>query len=170
MLGSYTVKRTVAQDFGLTKISGYSDVTIGREYTYKALLRNLGYETVAMPQLNATFYSENGRRFTLPVELSSAAGSSIAANEEVTATITFEPNVEMVGEGVLTVNFNLDDLNASNNTLSKDIVVNRDSEPLVTDLSAIYNADDATVDLEWSEPSLSLEVETCEDLDASSYA
>jgi hypothetical protein len=170
MLGSYTVKRTVAQDFGLTKISGYSDVTIGREYTYKALLRNLGYETVAMPQLNATFYSENGRRFTLPVELSSAVGSSIAANEEVAATITFEPNVEMVGEGVLTVNFNLDDLNASNNTLSKDIVVNRDSEPLVTDLSAIYNADAATVDLEWSEPSLSLEVETCEDLDASSYA
>lgn len=143
----YKVYDNVEFDFGVTSIEGPAIANIGEEAKYTAHVTNFGSKANPIPASGWKLVDADGNVVT---EVSIPAGTeAVEPDAEVTFDIAFTPNADQTGAYTLTYTIEKADNKEFNDTLDKEIAVEKGVIPVVTDLAAKEISYD-NVTLEWT--------------------
>ncbi|MGM9861664.1 MAG: choice-of-anchor J domain-containing protein [Muribaculaceae bacterium] len=153
-LDGYKIYQRVSEDLELSSLSTATSVHLGEASTIQAEVTNIGYATMSAPAVKAQIL--DGSTVIDEVEMT-CGGDGASLNEGDHASYTAEFVIrksEYAGRRLTAKAYicSSDGDDTNNSLTSSDIYVIASSDPIVTDLAAAVDADNAAVALSWSAP------------------
>lgn len=131
---NYKVYDNVPYDFGVASIEGPEQPKIGEEAKFVAHVLNNGNTANTVPASNWKLVDSEGN---VVADINVPAGTeSIAPDAEATYDLSFTPNADQIGAYSLTFTIEKGDNKDNNDTLTKELSVEKGVKPVITDLKA----------------------------------
>ena len=152
-LDGYKIYQRISDDLALSSLSADTSVHLGQTATIEAEVTNIGYATMEVPAVKAQIL--DGTTVIDEVEMTTATTASLNEGDRATYTADFVIRKSEYAGRTLTVKAYIcsSDGDDSNNSLTSSAIhVIASADPVVTDLAASVDADNASVALTWSAP------------------
>lgn len=152
-LDGYKIYQRISNDLELSSLSTATSVHLGETSTIEAEVTNIGYATMEAPAVKARIL--DGTTVIDEVEMTTATTASLNEGDRATYTADFVIRKSEYAGRTLTVKAYIcsSDGDDTNNSLTSSAIhVIASADPVVTDLAASVDADNASVALTWSAP------------------
>ena len=162
MMDSYTIGQYPEEMVTITGMHSDTRARVGEKREITVQLTNAGTSAVDVPDYQMKLTGPAGEIGTL-----TAVENITSIPTDKPVTLTFEYTPKEADKGAVTARFSIPDQGtpAAVTNQSKEITVYNAALPVVADLSAWYDADNATVSLNWSDPVFTETFETFEPWD-----
>lgn len=170
IIGGYSIRNMYAQDLAVNNIDGPSSVLIGDAVSYKVKIENVGLEAMQIPAIYCDAIDANGELITNLEVATEPDQTSLEPGENCIYEYEYIPEPDHLGNVTIKAYIEGGDMDPSNDAIESLVKVNKTNDPVVTDLKANVSEDLSSVELTWSAPVLSLELDDFENLESFDYS
>lgn len=156
LLDKYEITNYPGDDLAATEITGNTYGNVGEQLTLRAGVRNLGANTVALPQAICEVLDGADVISSFDVAPPEA---QVLAGQEVPYIFTICPGADMLGNHTLRFSFDCDDEVSSNNSTQTNLKVFNCNIPVPQNLTGEATEQGAV--LRWDEPQVMFGAEEC---------